>query len=203
MNRPVKEAGTKKGKLFVISAPSGSGKTTLCHKLIRRLGRLGGRRKLVRSVSATTRRPRRGERSGRDYFFISPAEFQRRKQDNQFLEWAQVLGSSYGTPREYVEQHINRGDDVLLSIDVQGALTIKKKARNAVFIFLTTPSFAELNQRLRQRSTEDSLEIARRLKLAKREMGFIKEYDYVVVNDKINQALARLKTIIEFERKKG
>lgn len=157
----------------------------------------------MRSVSATTRRPRRGERSGRDYFFISPAEFQRRKQDNQFLEWAQVLGSSYGTPREYVEQHINRGDDVLLSIDVQGALTIKKKARNAVFIFLTTPSFAELNQRLRQRSTEDSLEIARRLKLAKREMGFIKEYDYVVVNDKINQALARLKTIIEFERKKG
>lgn len=189
----------KRGKLFVISAPSGSGKTTLCQKLI--CG-FSGKRRLVRSVSATTRKRRKGEREGRDYFFISRGEFNRRIRQNQFLEWARVLGQLYGTPREFVEQQIVRGRDVLLSIDVQGALKIKRKKYDAVFIFILPPSFEELAQRLRLRSTEGKHEIMRRLKLAKKEMECIREYNYAVLNDKITHALKRLKEIIRSEREK-
>jgi len=155
----------------------------------------------VRSVSATTRKARRGERQGRDYFFISNHEFIKRRKAGRFLEWARVLGSFYGTPREFVREHIGRGDDVLLSIDVQGAMKVKRKARNAVFIFILPPSFCELERRLKRRSTESKREIIRRLKLAEQEMGFIEEYDYVVVNDKLKPALKELKRIIRRERK--
>lgn len=193
----------KKGKLFVISAPSGSGKTTLCQKLIQGLSGKG--RLLVRSISVTTRKPRRGEREGRDYFFISREEFKRRKRAGQFLEWAEVLGNFYGTPGEFVERNIDCGNDVLLSIDVQGALKIKrimrrKKNYDAVFIFIMPPSYKELARRLSKRSTETKTELNQRLKLAKREMGFVKEYQYIVLNDKISQALARLKEIVLQER---
>ena len=176
----------RKGKLFVISAPSGSGKTTLCKMLIQSLsGKSSGKRKLVRSISVTTRKPREGEREGEDYFFISHQEFIKRRKAHQLLEWAQVLGNYYGTPCDFVEKHINRVDDVLLSIDVQGARKIKRKVSEAVFIFILPPTFRELEGRLRRRSTEGKREIARRLRLAKRETGFIKEYNYVVLNDKI------------------
>ena len=188
----------KKGKLFIISAPSGSGKTTLCSKLI--AGR-AGKRKLVRSISATTRRRRRGERQGGDYFFISTKEFLKRRRAGRFLEWARVLGSFYGTPRDFVEEHINHGEDVLLSIDVQGALKVKRRGFKAVFIFILPPSLRELKRRLKRRSTEDKREIARRLKLAREEMGFVKEYNYLVLNDKIKTALAKLKEIIRLERR--
>jgi guanylate kinase len=192
----------KKGKLFVISAPSGSGKTTLCRELILLLNRPARRRrKLVRSVSATTRRPRKGERRGRDYFFITPEEFIKKRNRRQFLEWARILGSFYGTPREFVEKHTRRGDDVLLSIDVQGAMKIKRKVADAVFIFILPPNFQELEQRLMRRSTENKRDIARRLKLAKKEMRFLQHYDYAVLNDKVGKALKRLKKIIVFERK--
>ena len=188
----------KKGKVFVISAPSGSGKSTLCAKLIQDLS---GKRKLVRSVSATTRKARRGEGHGKDYFFISNHEFIKRRKAGRFLEWAGVLSSFYGTPREFVREHIGRGDDVLLSIDVQGAMKVKRKVRNAVFIFILPPSFCELERRLRKRSTESKREIIRRLKLAEKEMGFIEEYDYVVLNDELKAALEELKRIIRRERK--
>jgi guanylate kinase len=189
----------KRGKLFVISAPSGSGKTTLCHKLIRSFS---GKRRLVRSVSVTTRPPRKGEKAGRDYFFISLQEFRRRKKARRLLEWAKVLGNFYGTPRGFVEKHINRGDDVLLSIDVKGARKIKAQAYATVLIFILPPFFQELARRLRHRSTESKAEIERRLKLAKEEMAFVQEYDYVVLNDKISRALSRLKEIIREEREK-
>lgn len=190
----------KKGKLFVISAPSGSGKTTLCQELIRVLS--SGKRKLARSVSFTTRRMRKGERRGRDYFFISRPEFIKKRKAGQFLEWAKVLNSFYGTGRALVSKQIGCGDDVLLSIDVQGAMKIKRKSPGAVFIFILPPSFEELARRLRRRSTESKAEIARRLKLAKWEMGFAKEYNYVVVNDKIKNAVAKLKQIVQKERQK-
>ncbi len=183
----------------MVSAPSGSGKTTLCRKLV---GSFSGQRKLVRSISATTRRKRKGERQGRNYFFISRAEFIRRKKASQFLESARVLGNLYGTPRDFIEKHISRGHDVLLSIDVQGARKIKRRGYRAVFIFIVPPFFQELARRLRLRKTESKAEIARRLKLAKKEMQCAREYDYVVVNDKLNLALARLKEIINFERKR-
>ncbi len=189
----------KKGKLFVISAPSGSGKTTLCQRLRRSLR---GESKLAHSISVTTRNPRRGEREGRDYFFISKEEFIKKQRQGKLLEWAKVLDNFYGTPRDFVEKHINRGADVLLSIDVQGALKIKRKASSAVFIFILPPTLQELERRLRRRSTEDRAQITRRLKLAEREMKFLTKYDYVVLNDKINKALAKLKEIINLERKK-
>lgn len=156
----------------------------------------------MRSISVTTRKPRRGEREGRDYFFISLKDFIRRRKRSEFLEWARVLKNFYGTPRKTLQQHIKRGADVLLSIDVQGALKVKRKAGSAVFIFILPPSAKELKRRLGRRSTEDKQEITRRLKLAKREMAFVKEYDYVVLNDKVATALARLKEIVLFERRK-
>ncbi len=189
----------RKGKLFVISAPSGSGKTTLCRKLIQGLS---GRKKLVQSVSSTTRKPRCSERQNRDYTFISREEFIKRRKAGQFLEWAQVLGNFYGTPRDFVEKHLKCGNDVLLSIDVQGARKIQRKVSNAVFIFIFPPSFGELERRLKARSTEGKAGIARRLKLARKEMGFAKEYNYTVVNDQISKALARLREIIEHEGEK-
>ncbi len=189
-----------KGRIFVISAPSGSGKTTLCRKLIRSLP---GRRKLLRSVSVTTRKPRKGERAGRDYFFISKQQFLERRRKQGFLEWAGVLGCYYGTPREFVERETKRGNDVLLSIDVQGARKIRRLNPEAVLIFILPPSFAELERRLLLRSTEEKKEISRRLKLAEKELDFIKHYDYVVLNDKIEKAQAKLKRIVQKERKKG
>lgn len=188
----------KKGKLFVVSAPSGSGKTTLCRELIRSLR---GKRKLVRSISVTTRRRRGKEREGRDYFFVSPEEFIKRRTKHEFLEWARVLNNYYGTPRDFIEKHTRRGDDVLLNIDVQGAMKIKRKKPDAVLIFILPPSFKVLEGRLRRRSTESKTEIARRLKFARHEMHFVKKYNYAVLNDEIARALKQLKEIIRQERK--
>ena len=203
-----------KGKLFVVSAPSGSGKTTLCQKLIQGLS---GKRGLARSISVTTRKPRKEEHEGRDYFFISRKDFFQKRRKGEFLEWARVLNNYYGTPRKFVEKHIACGDDILLSIDVQGAMKLKqglkqsrfaakslhkkrKVPHQAVFIFVLPPSFTELQRRLMRRSTEGKSEIAQRLQLAKKEMSFSKEYNYVVINDKVATALARLKKIIQYER---
>lgn len=118
------------------------------------------------------------------------------------MEWARVLGNFYGTPREFVCRHLERGDDVLLSIDVQGALKIKRKVSEAVLIFIFPPSLEELEGRLKARSTESKAEVIRRLKLAKSEMGFATEYNYTVVNDQISKALTRLRKIIQEEREK-
>lgn len=185
----------QKGTLFVISAPSGSGKTTLCQKLLDSVSR----RRLVRSISATTRKPRRGERQGKDYFFIPREEFIRRRRAGEFIEWAGVLDNYYGTPRDFVESNLNKGRDVLLSIDVQGARQIKRRIKNAVFIFIAPPSFQELARRLQNRSTESSEEIAQRLQLAQKEMRYIKEYNYTIVNDNFEEALRQLLEIIRNE----
>ena len=187
-----------KGKLFVISAPSGSGKTTLSRKLLSDLGSS----KLICSISATTRKPRAGERADKDYFFISRKEFFKRKKAHQFLEWAKVLDSFYGTPGKFVQERLNRGENALLSIDVQGARKIKRKVKDAVFIFILPPSFRELESRLKRRSTEGKRQIAQRLRLARREMAHVKEYDYVILNDRLKKALAQLKEIIKLEGRK-
>ncbi|MBN3039039.1 MAG: guanylate kinase [Candidatus Omnitrophica bacterium] len=208
----------RKGILFVVSAPSGSGKTTLCQRLIKDFS---GKRVLVPSVSVTTRKPRKGERHGEDYFFISKPEFLRRRRSGQFLEWAKVLDNFYGTPKDFIRLHVGQGTDVLLNIDVQGALKIKRMLRRsgssslcrkgkkgrgyrAVFIFIKPPTFDELKHRLRRRSTESDVEITRRLDLAKKEMShrFVREYDYVVLNDKIAKGLDKLKEIVKHERER-
>lgn len=183
-----------KGLVFVLSAPSGAGKTTLCNRLLS--GKLG----LVRSVSLTTRLPRRGEKEGRDYFFVSKEAFQKRRRKGYFLEWTSVLGEIYGTPRWFVEKTLRRGEDILLSIDVQGALQIKRLYPQGILIFILPPSLKTLESRLQKRSTEKNSQIAKRIRLAKRELSFAKYYDYIVVNDNLEEAQDRLRSIIIAER---
>lgn len=183
-----------KGRIFVISAPSGCGKTTLVYRLIK--SGLG----LIRSVSMTTRQSRRGEVNNRDYFFVDKKEFEKIKQKGGFLEWAKVLGQYYGTPRKFVESMINGGKDVVLSIDVQGALKIKRLHQDAVSIFLLPPSLNALKDRLKTRSTETVGEMAKRLTIANEEISKANHYDYIVINDNVEKALRKLKAIVIAER---
>lgn len=191
----IKASKKRKGKIFVISAPSGSGKTTLCKELLSL-----PLKNLVRSVSSTTRSPRGKEREGKDYFFISPRDFKARKGKGAFLEWARVLDNFYGTPRAFVERCIKGGKDAILSIDVQGAMQVRRKYSAAVLIFILPPSFKNLKSRLKKRSTENNKEILKRLNLARQEVAYLGRYNYVVVNDTIKKATEQLKAIILAER---
>jgi guanylate kinase len=184
----------RKGTLFIISAPSGSGKTTLCNKLVNSLNDLN------RSISMTTRPPRSGERDGIDYIFIEKEEFLKRKNRNEFIEWAKVFDEYYGTPKRYVNHLIAKGQDVVLSIDVQGAMKIKKLNTRAVCIFITPPSMSQLRERLVARSTDSRKEISKRLGLAKKELSYLSRYDYFVVNDVLVSALENLRSIVIAER---
>lgn len=187
--------GQGRGLIIVISAPSGSGKTTLCNKLVAETPNL------ERSISMTTRSPRRGEKEGRDYIFVFPDEFERRRDRDEFIEWARVLGEYYGTPRGFVEQTIRAGKDIILSIDVQGAMKVKKKCPDAIFIFVLPPSMEALEQRLRKRKTDKTEEISRRLQLARKEISQIENYDYVVVNRNLSSSLRELSAIITAEKR--
>ena len=181
----------RRGRLFILSAPSGCGKTTVEKRLLR------AKRNLKISVSATTRPPRRGERDGKDYFFISEAVFRKRRRDGAFLEWARTFGHYYATPKGFVEGVRRGGKDVLLSIDVKGAAQVKKRRPETIAIFLMPPSIAELKKRLIKRGTESGAEKRKRLKVARMEMARSRMYDYIVVNDTIPSALRQLKEIIE------
>ena len=187
----------RKGKLFVISASSGTGKTTLAHELLKQ------DKNLVQSVSYTTRKPRRNERQGIDYTFVKSSEFFRVRKAHGFLEWANVFGKFYGTPRKEVLRHLKNGRDVLLLIDVQGAKQVKETKPDAVFIFLAPPSKEELKRRLEKRGTETKQEIARRYKVATRELKELNELklcDYRIVNRDIPRAREVLKAILRAER---
>ncbi len=180
----------KKGRLFVVSAPSGAGKTTLCEKIVKRVPGV------VQSVSMTTRPKRPGEKDGRDYFFVSVEEFKKRLKNKEFLEYAKVFDNYYGTPRGFVESNLNKNKDVLLTIDVQGAMQIKKTfKKDCVFIFILPPSIKHLRTRLQKRKTDTTTQINQRLKVAKKELAFLKYYDYEVVNDDIKTAFEQLKAI--------
>lgn len=182
-----------KGKLFVISGPSGAGKGTLRRELFKRVPNL------VYSVSVTTRKPRAGERNGVDYFFISEEEFERMKRNGELLEWAQVHGNLYGTPRKFVESKLSEGKSVVLEIDVQGALQVKRSFPEAVLIFILPPSEEELFRRLKKRGTETENEMELRLKNAQWEMNRMDVYDYAVVNDDIEKASEELVKIVKSE----
>ncbi|MCM8783860.1 MAG: guanylate kinase [Candidatus Omnitrophica bacterium] len=184
----------RKGLLFVISGPSGCGKTTLGEEII------SGNKNLVRSVSVTTRPPRRGERRGKAYFFVNDKEFMELKKRNKLLEWAKVFGYFYGTPREFVVRKISQGKDVVLIIDVQGAMQVKKKFPHAVFIFIAPPSLQALRERLKKRGLDSSSEIEKRLRQAKKEMEFKREYNYILINDDLDVAKKILNAIITLER---
>lgn len=184
----------RRGRLLVLSAPSGSGKTTLVKRLLRR--RLG----LAASVSWTTRPPRDGERDGRDYHFVTPAAFARQRRRGGFLEWARVHGSWYGTPKGTVMRALRGGRDVLLNIDVQGARQIRRRCHDSVGIFVLPPSWRALQARLKARRTESRRERARRLAEARRELACAAQYDYVVVNARLEEAVRQLIAIIQAER---
>lgn len=183
-----------RGYPIVISSPSGGGKTTLVHRI------LADMPKAAYSVSVTTRPPRAGERNGRDYFFISKAAFERMVRKRELAEWATVHGHSYGTPKRFLDAKIALGYFPLLDIDVQGALQLKKKYVDGVYIFLIPPTLRELSRRLRERHTDSPDEIKRRLQAAKKELSVAQQYDYVVLNDDLDAAVDRVKTILEAER---
>lgn len=179
--------------MFVLSAPSGSGKTTMLEALLRR------DRKRFRSISATTRPPRPGERHGKDYFFLSRARFQRGIARGKFLENARVLQNWYGTPRGPIEKALKSGKDVLLGIDIQGARQIRRSGLPATTIFLLPPSLKVLRQRLRRRATETPAQIWERLRLARKELKEVRRYDYAVVNDRLRDAVAAVEAILRAE----
>jgi guanylate kinase len=183
------------GMLVVLSAPSGCGKTTLLRMV---MADLPG---LVFSISHTTRSPRAREEHGRDYFFVDQEEFaaMRDRQPSGFLEWAKVHGNYYGTGREGVEKQRAAGLDVILDIDVQGATQVRKEA-DPVTIFIAPPSLAELSRRLRGRGTEDEATVAKRLANAEEEMTAAPDYDYVIVNDVLAEAVESLRSILIAER---
>ena len=182
------------GLLFVLSGPSGVGKGSI---LARALPDLPEMRK---SVSATTRPPRPEEVEGRDYFFRSRDEFHEMVGADQLLEWAKVFEHFYGTPREWVDEILSQGQDVVLEIDVQGTLQVRQKCQAAILIFVAPPSWQELRSRLLSRKTEDEASVARRLEGAKRELASLPHYDYVIVNDQLEKAADQFKSLVMAER---
>lgn len=184
----------KKGFLLVISGPSGVGKGTVLHDL------MNTQKNLVYSVSVTTRKQRPGEIEGVSYFFKTHEEFEKMIEKDKFLEYAKVHDNYYGTPKEFVEEKINEGKIVILEIDVQGALNVKKNIDNGVYIFLAPPSLSELKNRIVNRGTETESDINLRMSNAKKELSYIKNYDYLVVNDHLNSAINLVNEIINAEK---
>ena len=183
----------RRGVVVVLSAPSGTGKTTLTHRLLRGVPGIGF------SISCTTRTPRPGERNGVDYHFVSPGRFADLRRRREFLEWAEVDGAAYGTSRRRLERHLERGEDMLLDIDTQGAAQVRRKIPDAVLVFLLPPGPATLRRRLRRRGTDPAV-VARRLRLARREITRCGKYDYLVLNDHLERAYRDLEAIIRAER---
>ena len=183
-----------RGILIVISGPSGAGKGTICKALLEK------RDDLYLSVSATTREPRKGEVHGVNYYFKTKEEFIEKVKENDFLEWAEVYGNFYGTPRKYVEEQLAAGKNVMLEIDPQGAKSVKLTMPDAVLVFVMPPSYKELERRIRGRATETEEQIVKRLSCAVSEINTLAAYDYVIINDDIDVAVESLKSIIEAER---
>ena len=182
----------KKGRLFVISGPSGTGKGTVCGELLKEIGN-------EFSVSMTTREPREGEVHGRDYYFVTREVFLESVEAGNVLEYATVFDNLYGTPKDMVMNRLERGRNVILDIDVQGGLQVKKAMPEAVLIFILPPSLGELRRRLEGRGTETAEKIEKRLGQALNEIKLIGEYDYYIVNENIDEAVALAKSIMAAE----
>ncbi len=184
----------KKGMIIIVSAPSGAGKTSICDALIK------SDKNIIYSVSTTTREPRKGEKNGREYFFVNDSEFKKMVKTNMFVEWAKVHDHFYGTSKKVLEQTINKGKDILLDIDVQGAVKIKKQYKEALMIFITTPSLKVLKERLIKRNKDSMAVIKRRIENAKKELTYLPKYDYLILNDKLDKSIQEVKSVICAER---
>lgn len=182
------------GTLYIVTAPSGAGKTTLVHAVLER------EPGLALSVSYTTRPPRPGEIDGRDYRFIDREEFLRLRDRGELLEWAEVHGNYYGTSRTWIETQLQQDRDVLLEIDWQGARQVRRMFPHAVSIFILPPSLEALEARLRGRGTDSEATIARRLAAAREEMRHVEEFDYVIINDRLERAIDELTAVVRAAR---
>ena len=182
----------KQGILLIISGPSGSGKGTI-------VGQLCEKNDFALSISATTRKPRENEENGVHYFFHTREEFEQMRDRKELLEWAEFCGNYYGTPRKYVTEQLMQGKNVILEIEVQGALQVKKIYPEGVLVFMVPPNLEELGRRLTNRGTEDKETINMRLRRALEEMELVDEYDYLVINDTVEQAAKDILTIVDAE----
>ncbi len=180
------------GSLFVISGPSGAGKGTICQKIIQELD-------VELSVSMTTRQPRNKEVDGINYYFVTKEEFQKKIDDDQMLEYAEVYGNFYGTPKEKVISKLKEGKDVILEIDIQGALKVKEAYPEGIFIFILPPSMSELRKRITGRGSETPESINLRLGETLKEVSYIDKYNYCVVNGELSEAVSRVKAIMVAE----
>lgn len=184
----------RKGLLLVLSGPSGAGKGAICKEL------QINEPSMRLSVSATTRPPRRGEVEGADYFFLGKEIFKKMIQNGQLLEYAEVYDNHYGTPRRFVEESLGEGLDIILEIDIQGALQVKEKYPEAVLVFIAPPSKRELEKRLIIRGTDSQEVIGRRLQYVAGEMKLANRYDYIVINDEISKAVNKIRAILTAEK---
>jgi guanylate kinase len=194
---PLEKAVARRGLMLVLSSPSGAGKTTLSRRLLQE------DREIDLSISVTTRKPRPGEIDGHDYRFVDDATFDTMVKGDKLLEWAQVFGNRYGTPRAPVMTSLQSGRDVLFDIDWQGTQQLNEKAREDVTsVFVLPPSIAELERRLRMRAQDDETVIGQRMAKAGDELSHWAEYDYVIVNDALDRAFSQVRTILAAERLK-
>ncbi len=181
------------GILLVISGPSGAGKGTICKALLEK------RPDMAYSISCTTRQPRNGEVDGKNYFFKTREEFEKMIANDGFLEHADVYGNYYGTPKAYVLDQVAQGKDIILEIDPQGALQVKRNYPNGVFVFIVPPSLTELSKRIYKRGTDAVDVIKKRLSSATAELAYASRYDYIVVNDEVERATTKVNNIVSTE----
>ena len=185
---------SSRGNLIVISGPSGAGKDTIVNELLKE------NENIWLSISATSRKPRSGEIDGIHYFFLTKEEFEERIKDNDFLEYASYNDNYYGTPKSDIIEKLNNGIDVVLVIEIQGALKVKELIPEAVFIFIMPPSMSELRRRLVDRKTEDKEKILKRFKTAYKEINEVSKYNYVVINDEVEEAVKKIEAILLSEK---
>lgn len=193
VERPVQGGGI----VFVVSAPSGAGKATVIGRVLER------DKRLAHTVSATTRRPRNGEVNGKDYHFLSEEAFRRRIAEGDFIEYAEVHGNLYGTLSDELERLFKAGKDGILELDVQGMRAMREAGLDVVTIFIMAPSIAELERRLVERGKDSAEEIARRVERARIEIESRHEYDYIIMNERVDEAAADLEAIVRAERRRA
>lgn len=203
MSLQLKVELNRRGLMFVLSSPSGAGKTTLSRRLLEKYKDAGAHETIVLSISVTTRPARPGEVDGKDYFFVSDAKYQSMIAGGEFLEFADVFEYRYGTPAEFVQQHIKNGTDVLFDIDWQGTRQLADKSRDdLVSIFILPPSMEELERRLKARAQDSEEVVAKRMMKAEAEISHWQEYDYVIINQDLDQTLDKIDHILKSERLK-